>query len=188
MESRAGVAVGAAGAEAGLAEDLSIPSSAAGMHAGCVAAQSGFVRIGFEEGDSCKMVGEDVEAHDEFVIRDIIESIAADDEVVGIAEIGKVSQRALDDIAALAKPPDGIRAGIDTGVSEAGAELFQDRLPLAFTASDIEDAAHRAFEIILRHGECEECLAGRLRGSDDAVFLTPIPLVEILPVVAGVII
>jgi hypothetical protein len=91
----------------------------------------------------------------------------------------------VEDVAALSKTLDGIRAGINSGVSEAGAEFFEGRLPLAFAAANIEDASHRALEVILRNGQCEESLAGRLGRSDDAVILISIPPVEISPVIGG---
>ena len=91
----------------------------------------------------------------------------------------------MENVAALSKALDGIRAGINSGVSEAGAEFFEDRLPLAFAAANIEDASHRALEVIFRHAKSEQGFSGGLGRRDDTVLLIPIPLVKISPVISG---
>jgi hypothetical protein len=60
------------------------------MHAGGVTAKTGLVRIGFEEGDSSEAGGQDMEAHDQLVIGNVIEAVAADDEVVGIGKVREI--------------------------------------------------------------------------------------------------
>ena len=73
-----------------MAEDLPIPCGAARMHAGGVATKTGLVRIGLEEGDSGESGGQDMEAHDQLVIGNVIEAVAADDEVVGIGKVWEI--------------------------------------------------------------------------------------------------
>lgn len=145
--------MGAAGAKAGVAEDPPVKIGAPGVHAGGVAAEAGIVGIGFEKGDTGKERSQDMEAHDELVIRDIIEAVAADDEVVGTGESGEIPERAMEKVAAFAEPFDGIRARINARVFQAGAEPFQDRLPLPFPASDIEDCPDRTLEIVFSNSE-----------------------------------
>ncbi len=153
MQGRADVAVGTAGAEAGVAEDPPVKTGAPGVHAGGVAAKAGIVGIGFEKGDTGKERSQDMEAHDELVIRDIVKAVAADEEVAGTGESGEVPERTMEKVAALAEPFDGIRARINARVFQAGAELFQDRLPLPFSASDIEDGPDRTLEVVFSNSD-----------------------------------
>jgi len=162
MERGADVAMGAAGAEPGMAENFAVEGGAARVHAREVTQKLRIGRIGLQKGDAIQAGGQELQADDQLVIGYVIEAVAADDEVVGAGQVGEMPERTREEVAPLSKAPDGIGAGVDAGVGGRGAQLFQDRLPLAFSATDVQNGADGPLQVVFGDSQREKRLAGGL--------------------------